>query len=441
MPLITDPDSLRQGQEITISTANKTIQLEVFANLGTDGVTGQALYSFLKEEWKNDNAGNLIPYVFPMVSITPEQFEFVGGWKPADETTRTLMRSCGWRELNAAGATQREYMGVISLGDIDVGDTPYYYLGGTAAKVDFDFSGPVNQGVQTFGIAQGTTTDNRGQELTVFIRSQGKTFGSSTTGSIGLSRLNYIANRFPLAEATDTKVTHVDDIVLNNAPYNGMSITFADSTRVIGTGTFPFKVTVEGNGGTVEQIYEFIQRQLRLGTDIDSGDGQVVGDIADSMAIFVGQTLETLGGVYITNFHADDTNRIIFTDSNDVKRQFPFVASGSLNFNSNLQADAGAIYRVFFTEGFGTAGALLVNNQAGTAISGTVGGNASVSFDFDYDNNEQGGRTKNTDAAVTVVAIGLGSAQYVSASATIGRTNGQNISLVAPLERNYSNPA
>ena len=61
-------------------------------------------------------------------------------------------------------------------------------------------------------------------------------------------------------------------------------------------------------------------------------------------------------------------------------------------------------------------------------------------FTFDYDNNTQGGRTAGTDAAVVVVAIGLNTAQYVSATGTITRATGQNISLVAPLERNYSNP-
>ena len=94
---------------------------------------------------------------------------------------------------------------------------------------------------------------------------------------------------------------------------------------------------------------------------------------------------------------------------------------------------------MFFTSGFGTGSAILVDNNSGVDITGTIGGVSSVSFDFDYDGNTQGGRTAGTDAEVTVVAIGLDTAQYVSATATIGRATGQNISLVAPLERNYSN--
>ena len=96
---------------------------------------------------------------------------------------------------------------------------------------------------------------------------------------------------------------------------------------------------------------------------------------------------------------------------------------------------------MFFTTGFGTGSATLVDDNSGTDISGTVGGSSSIAFDFDYDNNTQGGRTAGTDAAVTVVAIGLDTAQYVSATATLTRATVQNISLVAPLERNYNDPA
>ena len=71
---------------------------------------------------------------------------------------------------------------------------------------------------------------------------------------------------------------------------------------------------------------------------------------------------------------------------------------------------------------------------------GTVGGNASIQFDFAYNSNTQGGRTSSTDADITVVAIGLQTGQYVSATGTIGESTQNSVSLVAPLERNYDNP-
>ena len=436
MALITDPDDLNQGTEITISTSALTFDLSVTGNMSDDGVAGQALYSFLKEEWKTD--ASLIPYPFPMVSITPEQFEFIRGWKPANDTTRNLMRSCGWREINASSVVNREYMGIITLGDIDPADTAYYAFSSDTSKTDFDFAGPVNQGIQTFGDAANGNYDKRSDSLTTYIRTQGKIYGSATSGSIGLTGLNYIANRFPLAESADGKITVSDSTIAANAPYTGMSITYGAITRSIGGVSRNFGVLVDGNNGTAEQIYEFVQYSLRQASDIDDGTGTEVGTLADSLMEFVGDTLKTQD-VFIDNFQSNDTNRLIFTDTGGIERTFPFVAAGTISFNSNLVNDSDAIYRVFLASGFGTSGALLANDNAGNPISGNVSGRSFIPFDFDYDGNTQGGRTAGTDAEVIVVAIGLGGAQYVPAAATISRATGQNISLVAPLERNYNN--
>lgn len=438
MALITDPDNLNQGTEVTINTTAKTIALNVAGNLSNDGVTFQAFYSFLKEEWKND--ASLIAYPFPMVSITPEQFEFIEDWVPANDTTRNLLRSAGWREINASDTIEREYMGIISLGNIDSGDTPYFAFSSDSAKTDFAFAGPINQAIQTFGDASNGNFDKRSDTLTVFIRSQGKTYGSATSTSIGLTALNYIANRFPLAEAADAKITANDTTIATTTPYTGMSITYGATTRSIGGVSYNFNIIVDGNGGTAEQIYEFLQYRLRLGTDIDDGAGTQVGQLADVFANFVGDTLKTTTGVFIDNFLSVDRNRLIFTDTGGTERTFPFLASGTITFNANLTNDSSAIYRMFFTSGFNTGSAILVDDNSGTDISGNVSGATSVSWDFDYDNNVQGGRTAGTDANVTIIAIGLNTAQYVSATATITRATGQNFSLVAPLERNYANP-
>ena len=437
MALITDPDNLNQGTEITINTSAKTIALSVTGNLSNDGVAGQALYSFLKEEWKSD--ASLIPYPFPMVSITPEQFEFVEGWVPANDTTRNLVRSAGWREINASDAIEREYMGIISLGNIDSADTPYYAFSSDAAETDFDFAGTINQAIQTFGDSSNGNIEKRSDTLTVYIRAQGKTYGSATSTSIGLTALNYIANRFPLAEANDSKVAASDSTISTTAPYTGMSITYGAVTRSIGGVSYNFGVVVDGNQGTAEQIYEFVQYSLRLASDIDAGAGSQIGSLADSLMGFAGEALTTTTGVYIDDFQTNDTNRISFTDTGGTVRAFPFVAAGTISFNSNLVSDSSAIYRMFFTSGFGTGSALLVDDNSSADISGNIGGSSTISFDFDYDGNTQGGRTAGTDASVTVVAIGLDTAQYVSATATITRATGQNISLVAPLERNYDN--
>lgn len=453
MPLIIDPDSLNQGTEVTINTTARTITLNEAGNLSSDGVTMQALYSFLKEEWKDD--ATKIPFPFPMVAITPEQFEFVSDWTPGNDATRKLIRTGGWREIAANGSVEREYMGVISLGFIGASNTVYYAFDSDSSKTDFTYNGPVNEAIQTFGDTANGNFDKRGDVLTLYIRTQGQTFNQISTTEIGVNSLSYITYRFPLSEGNDLKISASDLTIGSNAPYTGMSITYYSlpQTRSIGGTDRSFGIVIDGNDASAEQIYEFVQYQLRQDSDIDAGTGTVNGLLADSLLEFVGDSLQGLfvannplgggGGVYIDNFNSNDTNRISFQDNSNVTRTFPFVAAGSINFNDNLVNDVSAVYRMFYTTNpagdYGTATAVTVNDNSGLPISGSVSG-SSISFDYDYDGNVQGARTAGTDADVTIVAIGSDTAQYVVATGTITRATGINFSVTSALERNFSNP-
>jgi hypothetical protein len=468
MALIIDPDDLNQSTEIIIDTSALTIDLAIAGNLSEDGVTLQALYSFLKEEWRTDNTK--IPFPFPIIAITPEQFEWVEGWEPADDDARKLLRTGGWREIAANGTLKREYAGIVSLGNIDatsktVGDRAYFAFGSDTARTVFTYAGPVNEAIQTFGDSSNGNFDKRTDELTLFIREQGKTYSSQTTTQIGVSGLSYITYRFPLSEKTDLNITASDATIASAALYTGMSITYHATAQGSDTlfasdlvaGPHNFGITIDGNGGTKYEIYEFVQWALRQTTNIDgdaTGDSKP-GVLQDTLLQFVGSTLESLNsinannadgggtGVAIVDFVAADINEMILRDNTSTARLFPFVSAGVINFNSNLVDDTNAVYRMFFTTNptgdFGTSTAVLVNNHSGTDISGSVTG-STVSFDFDYDNNVQGGRTGGTDADVTLVAIGLNNAQYAVATGTITRATGLSLSLQAALERNYENP-
>jgi hypothetical protein len=438
MAIITDPDDLNQGTEVTINPLTKEITLNIAGLLSDDGVTGQALYSFLKEEWRTDNT--LIAYDFPQVSITPEQFEFIDDWKPSNEQTRTLIRNAGWREIESGGNIKREYTGIVSLGDIAPADTAYYAFTSDTNKIDFDFSGPVNQGIQTFGDVANGNFDKRSEELSVFIRTQGKLYGLSTTTDIGVSAISSITYRFPLQESDDLKIDVTDNDIDTLAPYTGMSIAYGPASRVIGSTSYDFDVVIEGNGGTAQEIYNFVQRQLRKPTDIDSNGSGVIGELADALLEFVGDTLKTEQGVYIDNFDASDTNNIIFTDDTGAEITFPFVSTGRIVFNVNLQNDPDAVFRLFFLDTFGSSSAEIVNDNDGNPISGDVNGSDRLSFTYDYDGNNQGGRTPGTDRPVIAVAIGEDAAQYVQAQGAIIRASDQVLSLVSALERNYANP-
>lgn len=442
MALIQDPDSLTQGTEITIDPTNRTIALTVAGNLSNDGVTGLALYSFLKEEWKDD--ANLIKYTFPMVSITKEQFEFVAGWKPADDTTRKLIRTAGWAEYSSTNVKLREYAGIISLGNIGETDQPYFEQG--AGATNTAFQGAVNEAVQIYGDADNGNFDYRAT-FKIFVREQGKIYAQSELSDIGVTTMTYIAYRFPLANQVDLKIAESDANIGANAPYTGITIEYFGTNQAvdIGGSNYNFTVIIDGNGASAEQIYEKVQYQLRQNSDIDSGAGTVTGKTADELLKFVGDTLVSSNGVVITNFDNNDINRMEFYDVTGTKRTYPYVSAGTLNFNVNLQNDAAAKYWMFFENAGGSTidsgAAILVNDKDGNPITGTVGGNATISFTFDYDGNTQGSRTASTDANIVIRAIGLTTSQFVEARGTISRSTGQNFSLVASLERNYENPA
>jgi hypothetical protein len=448
MPIIVDPDNLALTTDIVIDTSALTIEIKTTGSVtnagSTGGVSGQALYSFLKEQWKTSST--FIKFPFPMEAITPEQFEFQNGWKPKDDTTRALIRNAGWAEKNGAGTTLRSYIGVVSLGDLGATDQPYYRWN-TGSKVNFAFQGPVNQAVQIYGDATNGNFDYRtGDTLTLFVREQGKTYASVTNADIGASTLTYQVYRFPLTNAVDLKIGATDAAISATLPYTGITVTYytTDQMRNIDGTSAPFRIIVTDATGTAttQQIYEKLQYLLRQNADIDSGAGSVIGATTDALGYFVGDVYTGTIGAAIDNLNANFYNSIEQFDKNGVKRLYPFVAAGTINFGGN--AGSGDFkYWVFFTDtptgDFGTDNAIVVNDKDGNPIQGTYSGSA-VSFSFAYDTNNQGGRTPATNAAVKVVGLGLSGGQYTTVDYTITRTQGQSILLAPALERNYSNP-
>lgn len=83
--------------------------------------------------------------------------------------------------------------------------------------------------------------------------------------------------------------------------------------------------------------------------------------------------------------------------------------------------------------------AIVVNDNSGSPITAQITAK-SIAFDFDYDNNVQGGRTAGTNAPVAVIAQGLDGAQWVDGLFTISQATGLSFPLNAATERVYANP-
>jgi hypothetical protein len=451
MAKIVDPDDLNQGTEVVIDTTARTIALLKAGNLSDDGVALQTFYSFLKEEWRTDN--NLIKFPFPMVPITGEQMDFVDDWDLLDSTSRLLIRDGGWSVQGAS--TEQEYANITTLGAFDDSniDLAYYIQAADQTDVSyFNLTGEVNQAVQIFGDADNGNFNYRGY-FKIFLREEQKTYDSyNLLTEQNISVLTYRKYAMPLSNGTDIKVTHTDAQIEGDADYDNILVTFygTPQSREINAVSYDFSIIINADNKSKEQVYEKIQYLLRQQADIDSGIGFIWGQTFDEMLNFIGDDLYTQltseGGVYIDDFAVADTNSLFFADDNFVGtyRAHAFIATGAIAFNDNIQGDADAKYWMFFTDAngnaYGTEDAIIVEDATAVQITGDVNAQASIDFTFDYDNNVQGGRTSNNPAPVTVVAIGLSTAQFVKVTSTLQRTKTNNISVVAPLERNYSNP-
>ncbi len=274
---------------------------------------------------------------------------------------------------------------------------------------------------------------------------------SPSSVSYALADVTQSANGrwFKCILAYTSNATEPESNVTNWAAYEG--------ERQIGATWYAFDVIIDGDttvGAAVSgaarsaEIYEAVQYFLRQATDIDAdATATVTGKTANGLLKFVGDTLVTSNGVYIDSFNTQDTNLIEFYDYGGTKRTFPYVAALTVNFGENLQNDQYSKYWVFFTDAggnqFGSTAAIIVQDKDEVDMSGTINPawptkRSSVSHSFNYDSNVQGGRTSGTDAAITVVGTGLITGQYVKATGNIARSTANSVSLVAALERNYS---
>jgi hypothetical protein len=491
MTITVDPDFIDQSREVFINTLTRKFRVVIdtdtsptqspISRIDSDGVTLQAIYSFFKEEWKSD--ANLIPYPFPMIAITPEQFEFINDWEPINDTTRLRLKTAGWREIDENDVLKKEYFGVITLGSFaEATDQAYYQQGSdtsdTTAATNFDRPNAVNEPVLSYeeivpedetspGHTFGTNTITRndgGNFLTdgfqigarvtvvgstgsptrdgtfvitdlsstvitvsgspwtgitgsdqtarlakefrnafsVFLREgfdagfgSGKLYASADLADIGVNELTYQAYRFPLANAADLKVTNTDATIAARSPE--VTITYyssaqrfsgfvSDASSTLSPNTdAEFGIVIDAQGYTAEEVYEFIQYQLRQAADINDGGSPVTviaGNIADELLEFVGDNLQTLSatnplgggtGVYITNFDSNDTNRLSFADNEfgtTSRRTFPFVAAGTINFNPNLVNDTMPMFWMFYeyTERFTGAITITAGSPDNTAV-------------------------------------------------------------------------
>lgn len=275
-----------------------------------------------------------------------------------------------------------------------------------------------------------------------------------------------------LARTSGTILTLLDPGSLTAITTNGTDTTAVCAvsdgwTRTISGDVVAFNWKMNANQATLAEAFQFVQHQLRQPSNINFGPDNGVtnikrGDINDLLMSFSTPTGTTLNLV-IDNIFSDDINNMTNQDVTGRNRNQPFTSSGSLVFNANFANDADSTYTLFFTNNdtpgdndnsnFGTAAAIIVQEPDATPITGDVvgsgnhtgvtvnpdsAGNINIPFTYNYSGNVQrGASTGATVAPVTLVAIGLQTAQYAITQTNITQATGLSIPATASLERNY----
>jgi hypothetical protein len=453
MAKLTSKSSLIVGTNLTVDETARTITLIASADGSTtngliakDGCTFQALYSKLVDLWATSTYQDS-PFPLYAIDALSGQFQIgtdgstYSGWTFATDATRQMLRDGGWSEFSSGGVLQRQYVGIVGLGGVSAGAQLYYQRDAADAPTNFTFTDQCNEGIQVFGDASNGNFDKRSY-FKGFVREYAKKYKDSVLADTGKTSTGANIVNLLLSNEDDLKIL-ANDAAMSGAPYSGITVTYfgSDQNRLIGGVNYPFRVIINGNSATLEQIYTKVQYLLRQATDIDSGAGTVIGKTAAALLGFVGDTLETTTGVYIDSIQSADSNRIVFKDQTGVNRTNPYEASGTLNFNTVL-VGAGSSYRLMYSapsgagNDYGEAGAITVLDSSDNPITGTIS-SASIAFTFDYDSDTAGG-TAGTDKAVTLIGVRPGSGKFAVATGTLSRSKSISLSLVAEQDRVYA---
>jgi hypothetical protein len=260
----------------------------------------------------------------------------------------------------------------------------------------------------------------------------GKTFAQANLASAGKTVLGNFVYSFPLANATDLDISATDATITGTTPYTGMSITYyatPQSRAGLVGGSFNFGIIIEANNGTNQQVYEFVQRQLRQFTDIDADSDIAIGRTMDGLMRFVGAQLQvgsTDGGlsfptnpdgggsgVYIDNLNATSANDVIFYDNTGTARANPETIAVTLDFNSTIIDDTVAEFDLFYDRTIRTSIADFTITTSPDTISGSLPTNSEIAVNKYI---RIGGLTGGDDAmngVYQITAISGGTDWYV----------------------------
>lgn len=236
MAMITDPDLMAVGTEITIDTSARTFTLVEAGDLvAKDGVDANALWSFFVDLWAT---ATYQPYPFPMNKIDNRSGQYIfgrdpggnyNGWKPASDATRQMIRNGGWSEYSSGGVLNRQYFGAVLQGAAPSGAQLYYQKASGGAAANYTFTDLPNEAIQVYGDASNGNFDSR-TYFKSFLRTQGYTFDDSSLTDISETATGAYKLPFGINSSSDLDITAADAVVTKSETITAASWTGGTAT-------------------------------------------------------------------------------------------------------------------------------------------------------------------------------------------------------------------
>ena len=432
------------------------------------GIEMRALYAFERQERSiDDNLQEVLPFIEGSYKYAGA-YEFVNGRKLASNDRRKI-RGSGLIERAANNAIDRIYIGVRSLNPIEPTSQPFYQLAvstsasdrASAAPVNFNRTGPVDEMVQVFGsTANGDSGagdfDFTGRTLIASVRTFGYNFGSTTSTASGIAELNGFSAGFGFGESINTANTYdLADVFGGSqiAPWTGMDYESFGTPQVktgfvSGSASFSDVVSNTG-GGSLNEIRAFLDALMLQDTDQDAGAGTFLPKRATPLYTIDAATgaLVTRQGLFLDNLSTADKQLVRLTDNSGVEQTYPFDVDVRVTVDSFWANDPQAWYRALILDGaggadFNTSNAVTLNNALGNPVAGdsseavAVGSAFEIRFSYAYDSNTQAGLSAGVDRVIVFLAEGDGGAAAGRVQFTITREAIVRASVVSGQETN-----
>lgn len=187
-------------KSVWVDTAGLFVGVIEQGNVDSDGVVSDALYSFLMQDYKDDDF-LLANAPFPMSAIDKDAGKYIIGqdfngnnngfnWLDSTVTatairTRKLLRNAGWDEVSSAGVQQDRYFCCLSVDAVEdpANDNPFVQFGTDTLEddtINATFNGPINEAFRFRDfLADGSILGGTG----VVISSDGRTLTRSDGGN------------------------------------------------------------------------------------------------------------------------------------------------------------------------------------------------------------------------------------------------------------------